>query len=110
MNTWAVRNKDGCAFARIAVFGEFGNGIEFGMLNFRACDQLAVDFHLATIVITRWHPVPTKRNDGMVFDNDTTDLESLGVAALRRKQGDLHVHLVVFLNIHDEQTKSGTNE
>ena len=43
----------------------------------------------------------------MVFDNDATHLESLGVTTLRRELGDLHVHLVVFLNIHDERTKNG---
>ena len=71
------------------------------MLHFRTRDELAVDFHFTTIVIARGHAVPTERNDRVILHDHTSHFEALGVAALRRQKGDLHVHLIVFADIHD---------
>lgn len=96
----AVRNEDACAVRGVTVVGEFGDGVEFGVLHFGAGDEFAVDFVFTTVVVASGHPVPTERNDRIVLDDDATDLKTLGVAALGGQKSDLHVHFMVFFDIH----------
>ena len=85
---------------RITVVGQFADGVEFGVLNLGARYQFAVDFILATIVVTGRHAVPTEADDGVVLHDDAADFESFGIAAVGGDLRDLHVHRVVFFDVH----------
>lgn len=100
VNTGAVGDVDTRAVARIAVVGQLGDGIKFGVLHFGAGHETPVHFHLAAVVIARRHAVPTETDDRVVFDNDAPHLEPLRITAFSGDVRDLHVHGIVFINIH----------
>lgn len=100
VNAGTVGDVDARAVARIAVIGKFGDGIEFGVLHFGAGHKAPVDFHLAAVVIARRHAVPAETDDRVVLDNDAAHLEPLRITALGGNVRDLHVHGIVFIDIH----------
>ena len=95
-----MRDIDACAMRRVAVIGKLRDGVQFRVLDFLTGHKLPVDFFLAAVVVAGGHAVPAKRNNGVVLHDDAAHLEALRVAAAGRDLRDLHIHRVVFLDIH----------
>lgn len=102
VNAWGVGDKDACSATGKAVKGQFGNRIEFGVLHLGTRHEFAVHLHFATVIVPGRHAVPTDGNDGIVLDNHAPDLKPHGITAFGCNLSDVHVHRVVFFNVHDE--------
>ena len=95
-----MRDIDARPVRRVAVIGKLRDGVQFRVLDFLTGHKLPVDFFLAAVVVAGGHAVPAKRNNGVVLHDDAAHLEALRVAAAGRDLRDLHIHRVVFLDIH----------
>ena len=95
-----VRDEDGGALAGVAVLRELRDGVELGVLHFGTGHETAVHLHFAAVVVARGHTVPAERDDGVVLDDHAAHLEAAGIASLGGEKRDLHVHAVVFLDVH----------
>ena len=95
-----MRDVDTRAVRGVPVISELRDGVKFGVLHFLPSHELTVDLLFAAVVVACRHPVPAKGNNGVVLYDDAAHLEALRVAAAGRDLRDLHIHRVVFLDIH----------